>query len=78
MVLGTFSYRHVLHNHYALQYIFKCDQCDFSTTTTIHLNTHLMQHLDKKPYSAACVAKLSEVGPKPWSTWLLPTVRLSV
>ena len=46
-------YRHILHNHYASQYNLKCDQCDFSTTTTTHLKTHLMQHLDERPYTCS-------------------------
>jgi len=29
-------YRHILLNHYL-----KCDQCDFSTTTSTHLKSHL-------------------------------------
>tara|TARA_B110000908_G_C10105215_1_gene380482 strand:+ start:281 stop:553 length:273 start_codon:yes stop_codon:yes gene_type:complete len=34
-------YRHILPNHYTLQCNLKCDQCDFSTTTTTHLKSHL-------------------------------------
>ena len=33
--------RYILPNHVTLQCNLKCDQCDFSTTTTTHLKSHL-------------------------------------
>ena len=43
-------YDHVLFGHFSDQYKLKCDQCDFRTTTTSKLKTHLMVHLDERPF----------------------------
>ena len=49
-------FRHILHNHYTLQYNLTCDQCVFSTTTTPNLETHLMRHY-KWPFKCSICSK---------------------
>ena len=55
---------HILHNHYNLQYNLTCDQCVFSTTTTPHLETHLMRHLDKRPFKCSICSQAIRSQPQ--------------
>ena len=43
-------YDHVIFGHFADQYKLKCDQCNFTTTTSSKLKNHLMMHLDERPF----------------------------
>ena len=50
VVKSSDLYDHVLFGHFPDQYKLKCDQCDFKTTTTSKLKTHLMVHLNERPF----------------------------
>ena len=46
------------------KYSLKCDQCDYRATTTTHLKTHIMQHLDERPHPCAFCAKKFRTRPQ--------------
>ena len=43
-------YEHIIFGHFGDQYKLRCDQCDFRTTTSSKLKSHLMMHMDERPF----------------------------